>query len=89
MANASDARPQQDAEKIELVGLERSRNIALTAISLYRPWQGEVPPTCTACAAPESTPACWRNLSSTCWGCRTGMEFLCGVVHDIGKLVLV
>ncbi len=29
MANASDARPQGDAEKIELVGLERSRNIVM------------------------------------------------------------
>ena len=43
MANASDARPQSDAEKIELVGLERSRNFAMMAIGLYRPWQPERP----------------------------------------------
>jgi serine/threonine protein kinase len=38
MANASDARPQSDAEKIELVGIERSRNIAMMSIALYRDW---------------------------------------------------
>ncbi len=89
MANASDARPQSDAERIELVGLERSRNIALTAISLYRPWQG--------------TPALnwhglWQHQIYTGLLAEfiidmlglpaTGMEYLGGLVHDIGKLVL-
>ena len=43
MANASDARPQSDAEKIELVGIERSRNFAMLSIALYRDWQPERP----------------------------------------------
>jgi serine/threonine protein kinase len=89
MANASDARPQSDAEKIELVGLERSRNIALTAISLYRPWQGE---------RPLNLHGLWQHQIYTGLLAEfivdmlgfpaTGVEFLCGVVHDIGKLVL-
>jgi hypothetical protein len=89
MANASDARPQSDAEKIELVGLERSRNIALTAISLYRPWQGE---------RPLNLHGLWQHSIYTGLLAEfmvdmlglpaTGMEFLCGAVHDIGKLVL-
>jgi hypothetical protein len=89
MANASDARPQSDAEKIELVGLERSRNIALTAISLYRPWQGE---------RPLNLHGLWQHSVYTGLLAEfivdmlglpaTGMEYLCGVTHDIGKLVL-
>jgi serine/threonine protein kinase len=89
MANASDARPQSDAEKIELVGLERSRNIALTAIALYRPWQGE---------RPLNLHGLWQHSIYTGLLAEfivdmigipaTGMEYLCGVVHDIGKLVL-
>jgi HD superfamily phosphodiesterase len=89
MANASDARPQSDAEKIELVGLERSRNIALTAIALYRPWQGE---------RPLNLHGLWQHSIYTGLLAEfivdmlglpsSGMEYLCGVVHDIGKLVL-
>jgi serine/threonine protein kinase len=89
MANASDARPQSDAEKIELVGIERSRNIALTAIALYRPWQGE---------RPLNLHGLWQHSIYTGILAEfivdmlglpaTGLEFLCGAVHDIGKLVL-
>ena len=89
MANASDARPQSDAEKIELVGLERSRNIALTAIALYRPWQGE---------RPLNWHGFWQHsvytgilaefLADMLGLPTTGTEYLGGLVHDIGKLVL-
>jgi serine/threonine protein kinase len=89
MANASDARPQGDAEKIELVGLERSRNVALTAISLYRPWQS---------GRPLNWHGLWQHQIYTGLLAEfivdmlglpaTGMEYLCGLVHDIGKLVL-
>jgi hypothetical protein len=89
MANASDARPQSDAEKIELVGLERSRNFAIMAISLYRPWQGE---------RPLNWHGLWQHQIYTGLIAEflvdmlalpsTGMEFLCGAVHDIGKLVM-
>ena len=89
MANASDARPQSDAEKIELVGLERSRNIALTAIALYRPWQS---------GRPLNWHGFWQHsvytgvlaefLVDMLGLPATGMEYLGGLVHDIGKLVL-
>jgi hypothetical protein len=89
MANASDARPQSDAEKIELVGLERSRNFAMMAIALYRPWQT---------ARPLNWHSLWQHQAYTGLLAEfivdmlglpvTGMEFLCGAVHDIGKLVL-
>jgi len=61
MANASDAHPQSDAEKIELVGMERSRNLALTSIALYRPWQTE---------RPMNWHGFWPNSWWICWGCR-------------------
>jgi hypothetical protein len=89
MANASDARPQGDAEKIELVGLERSRNFAMLSIALYRPWQAE---------RPLNWHQLWQHQVYTGLLAEfivdmiglppTGMEFLCGAVHDIGKLVL-
>ena len=89
MANASDARPQSDAEKIELVGLERSRNIALTAISLYRPWQGERPLNLHGLWQHSIYTGLLAEFIGDMLGLpATGMEFLCGVVHDIGKLVL-
>jgi serine/threonine protein kinase len=89
MANASDARPQTDAEKIELVGLERSRNIALTAISLYRPWQGERPLNWHGLWQHQVYTGLLAEFIVDMLGLpATGMEFLCGVVHDIGKLVL-
>jgi hypothetical protein len=89
MANASDARPQSDAEKIELVGLERSRNIALTAISLYRPWQGERPLNWHGLWQHQVYTGLLAEFIVDMLGLpATGMEFLCGVVHDIGKLVL-
>jgi serine/threonine protein kinase len=89
MANASDARPQSDAEKIELVGLERSRNIALTAIALYRPWQGERPLNLHGFWQHSIYTGLLAEFIGDMLGLpSTGMEFLCGVVHDIGKLVL-
>jgi hypothetical protein len=89
MANASDARPQSDAEKIELVGLERSRNIALTAISLYRPWQGERPLNWHGLWQHQVYTGLLAEFIVDMLGLPpTGMEYLCGVVHDIGKLVL-
>ena len=89
MANASDARPQTDAEKIELVGLERSRNIALTAISLYRPWQGERPLNWHGLWQHQVYTGLLAEFIVDMLGLpATGTEFLCGVVHDIGKLVL-
>jgi len=89
MANASDARPQSDAEKIELVGLERSRNIALTAISLYRPWQGERPLNWHGLWQHQIYTGLLAEFIVDMLGLpATGTEYLCGVVHDIGKLVL-
>jgi serine/threonine protein kinase len=89
MANASDARPQSDAEKIELVGLERSRNIALTAISLYRPWQAERPLNWHGLWQHQVYTGLLAEFIVDMLGLpATGMEFLCGAVHDIGKLVL-
>jgi serine/threonine protein kinase len=89
MANASDARPQSDAEKIELVGLERSRNIALMAISLYRPWQGERPLNLHGLWQHQIYTGLLAEFIADMLGLPvTGLEFLCGAVHDIGKLVL-
>jgi serine/threonine protein kinase len=89
MANASDARPQSDAEKIELVGLERSRNIALTAIGLYRPWQGERPLNWHGLWQHQIYTGLLAEFIADMLGLpTTGMEYLCGLVHDIGKLVL-
>src|ERR1700761_5307590 len=89
MANASDARPQTDAEKIELVGLERSRNIALTAISLYRPWQGECPLNWHGLWQHQIYTGLLAEFIVDMLGLpATGMEYLCGLVHDIGKFVL-
>lgn len=89
MANASDARPQSDAEKIELVGLERSRNIALTAISLFRPWQGERPMNWHGLWQHQIYTGLLSEFIVDMLGLpASGMEYLCGVVHDIGKLVL-
>jgi serine/threonine protein kinase len=89
MANASDARPQSDAEKIELVGIERSRNIALTAIALYRPWQGERPLNLHGLWQHQIYTGLLAEFITDMLGLpATGMEFLCGAVHDIGKLVL-
>jgi serine/threonine protein kinase len=89
MANASDARPQSDAEKIELVGLERSQNIALTAIALYRPWQGERPLNLHGLWQHQVYTGLLAEFIADMLGLpTTGMEYLCGVVHDIGKLVL-
>ena len=89
MANASDARPQSDAEKIELVGLERSRSIALTAISLYRPWQGERPLNWHGLWQHQVYTGLLSEFIVDMLGLpATGMEYLCGAVHDIGKLVL-
>lgn len=88
MANASDARPQSDAEKIELVGLERSRNIALTAISLYRPWQSERPLNWHGLWQHQIYTGLLAEFIVDMLGLpSTGMEYLCGLVHDIGKLV--
>jgi serine/threonine protein kinase len=89
MANASDARPQSDAEKIELVGMERSRNIALTAISLYRPWQGERALNWHGLWQHQIYTGLLSEFIIDMLGLpATGMEYLCGLVHDIGKLVL-
>ncbi|MCE0484020.1 MAG: protein kinase [Methylacidiphilales bacterium] len=89
MANASDARPQSDAEKIELVGIERSRNIALTAIALYRPWQGECPLNWHGLWQHQIYTGLLAEFLVDMLGLpATGMEYVCGVVHDIGKLVL-
>ncbi len=89
MANASEARPQGDAEKIELVGLERSRNIALTAIALYRPWQGERPLNLHGLWQHQIYTGLLAEFIGDMLGLpATGMEYLCGAVHDIGKLVL-
>jgi serine/threonine protein kinase len=90
MANASDARPQSDAEKIELVGMERSRNIALTAIALYRPWQSERPLNWHGLWQHQIYTGILTEFLVEMLGLpATGMEFLGGLVHDIGKLVLV
>ena len=89
MANASDARPQSDAEKIELVGLERSRNIALTAIALYRPWQGERPLNWHGLWQHSVYTGILAEFLADMLGLPiTGMEYLGGLVHDIGKLLL-
>ena len=86
MANASDARPQSDAEKIELVGLERSRNIALTAISLYRPWQGERPLNLHSLWQHQIYTGLLAEFIVDMLGLpATGVEYLCGAVHDIGS----
>ena len=89
MANASDARPQSDAEKIELVGIERSRNIALMAIALYRPWQGERPFNFHGLWQHQIYTGLLSEFIGDMLGLpSTGMEFVCGVTHDIGKFVL-
>ncbi len=89
MANASDARPQSDAEKIELVGLERSRNIAMMSIGLYRPWQPERPMNWHQLWQHQVYTGLLAEFIVDMIGLKpTGMEFLCGAVHDIGKLVL-
>ena len=89
MANASDARPQSDAEKIELVGLDRSRNIALTAIALYRPWQGERPLNWHGYWQHQIYTGLLAEFLVDMLGLpATGLEYLGGLVHDIGKLVL-
>jgi serine/threonine protein kinase len=89
MANASDARPQSDAEKIELVGLERSRNIAMTAIALFRPWQGERPLNWHGLWQHQIYTGLLTEFIVDMLGLpATGMEYLCGVTHDIGKLLL-
>jgi HD-like signal output (HDOD) protein len=89
MANASDARPQSDAEKIELVGLERSRNIALTAIALYRPWQGERPLNWHGLWQHQIYTGILAEFMVDMLGLpATGLEYLAGLMHDIGKLVL-
>ena len=89
MANASDARPQSDAEKIELVGLERSRNMALTAIALYRPWQGERPLNWHGYWQHQIYTGILAEFLVDMLGLpATGLEYLGGLVHDIGKLVL-
>jgi serine/threonine protein kinase len=89
MANASDARPQSDAEKIELVGLERSRNIALTAIALYRPWQGERPLNWHGFWQHQIYTGILAEFLVEMLGLpATGMEYLGGLVHDVGKLVM-
>ncbi len=89
MAGASGAQPETDEEKIELVGLDRSRNLALIAIALHRPWQG---------ACPLNWQGLWQHQVYTGLLAEfivdmlglpsSGLEFLCGTVHDIGKLVL-
>ena len=90
MANASDARPQTDAEKIELVGLDRSRNIAMTAIALYRPWQGERPLNWHGFWQHQIYTGILAEFIIDMLGLpATGMEYLGGLVHDIGKLLLV
>jgi serine/threonine protein kinase len=89
MANASNARPQSDAEKIELVGLERSRNIALTAIALYRPWQGERPLNWHGFWQHQIYTGILAEFLVEMLGLKaTGMEYIGGLVHDIGKLVM-
>ena len=89
MANASDARPQTDAEKIELVGIERSRNIALTSIALYRPWQSERPLNWHGFWQHQIYTGILAEFLVDMLGLpSSGMEYLGGVVHDIGKLVL-
>ena len=89
MANASDARPQSDAEKIELVGLERSRNFAMMSIGLYRPWQPERPLNWNELWQHQVYTGLLAEFIVDMLGLpATGMEFLCGAVHDIGKLVL-
>jgi serine/threonine protein kinase len=89
MANASDARPQSDAEKIELVGLERSRNFAMMSIGLYRPWQPERPLNWNELWQHQVYTGLLAEFIVDMLGLpSTGMEFLCGAVHDIGKLVL-
>jgi serine/threonine protein kinase len=89
MANASDARPQSDAEKIELVGIERSRNIALTAIALYRPWQGERPLNWHGFWQHQIYTGILAEFIVDMLGLpASGMEYLGGLVHDIGKLLL-
>jgi serine/threonine protein kinase len=89
MANASDARPQSDAEKIELVGLERSRNFAMMSIGLYRPWQPERPLNWNELWQHQVYTGLLAEFIIDMLGLpSTGMEFLCGAVHDIGKLVL-
>jgi serine/threonine protein kinase len=88
MANASDARPQSDAEKIELVGLERSRNIALTAIALYRPWQSERPLNWHGLWQHQIYTGILAEFLVDMLGLpATGLEYLAGLMHDIGKLV--
>jgi serine/threonine protein kinase len=89
MANASDARPQSDAEKIELVGLERSRDFAMMSIALYRPWQAERPLNWHWLWQHQVYTGLLAEFIVDMLGLpATGMEFLCGAVHDIGKLVL-
>ena len=89
MANASDARPQSDAEKIELVGLERSRDLALLSLALYRPWQGERPLNWHGLWQHQAYTGILTEFIVDMLGLpATGLEFLCGAVHDIGKLVL-
>jgi serine/threonine protein kinase len=89
MANASDARPQSDAEKIELVGMERSRNFAMLSIALFRPWQTERPLNWHSLWQHQAYTGLLAEFIVDMLGLpATGMEFLCGAVHDIGKLVL-
>ena len=89
MANASEARPQSDAEKIELVGLERSRNFAMMSIALYRNWQTERPLNWHQLWQHQVYTGLLAEFIVDMLGLpSTGVEFLCGAVHDIGKLVL-
>ena len=70
-------------------GLERSRNIALTAIALYRPWQGERPLNWHGLWQHQIYTGILAEFMVDMLGLpATGLEYLAGLMHDIGKLVL-
>jgi hypothetical protein len=90
MAFITDERPQSDAEKIELVGIERCSNLALLSIALQRPWQGECPFNLQHLWHHQVYTGIIAEFLVEMLGLpATGQEFFAGVVHDIGKLVLL
>lgn len=90
MAYITDERPQSDAEKIELIGIDRCSNLALLSIALQRPWQGD---------CPMNLQHYWHHCTYTgilaeflveMLGLETnGQEFFGSLIHDIGKLVMI
>jgi serine/threonine protein kinase len=88
LAQVYQARVGDDTARIELLGLPRAHNLALTMLMLQKPWQA-------------ADPLDWRGLwqHQICCGLvaefmfdllgyeNGGYAYLCGLFHDVGKLI--